>query len=314
MRGAIELHTEPLECGRCGASLPPAAHFCAQCGWDVAAAGPTTEIDPLRDALAGKLRGQYRIVRMLGRGGMGVVYLARDLTLEREVAIKVVKTAEDSPALVERFRREARTAAKLSHPNIVPLHAFGEVDGMPYFVMGYVRGESLAEKLRREGKLAEEDGRRVLAEIAGALDHAHRQGIVHRDVKPDNVLLDDESGRALLTDFGVAKRNDAAAAATVAGIVGTPHYMSPEQAAGHSVDARSDIYSLGVLGFAALAGRLPFEGSTATEILSKHLTQAPPPLRSFAPSLAESTVSAIERCLAKDAAARWPDARSLSAA
>ena len=247
---------------------------------------------------------------------MGSVYLARDLTLDREVAIKVVKTDADPREVFDRFRREARTAARPSHPNIVPLHAFGEVEGMPYFVMGYVRGESLAARLRRDGKLPEDEGRRVLAEIADALDHAHRQGVAHRDVKPDNVLLEDESGRALLTDFGVAKALGEGDTLTRAGsIVGTPHYMSPEQAAGRAdLDGRSDMYSLGVMAYAMLGGRLPFEGGTPAEVLTKHLTQEPPPLRSLATTLSDSTVQVVERCLAKDPTRRWPDARSLKLA
>jgi hypothetical protein len=276
----------------------------------------SAEGDAIRHALEEKLRSQYRIIRMLGRGGMGAVYLARDLTLDREVAIKVVSTSTDSRERYDRFRREAKTAAKLSHPNIVPLHAFGEIEGMPYFVMGYVRGESLAARLRREGRIAEEEARRVIGEIAQALDHAHRLGVVHRDVKPDNVLLDDETGRALLTDFGLAKAiNQGDTLTRLGGVVGTPHFMSPEQASGHdAVDARSDIYSLGVMGYAMLAGRLPFEGSTAADILAKHLTQDPPPLRVAAPSVSDTTVQAVERCLAKDPAARWQDARSLAQA
>jgi Protein kinase domain len=277
--------------------------------------------DPIRAALEVQLQAQYRIVRPLGSGGMGAVYLARDLTLDREVAIKVIKTASDTGELYDRFRREAKMAARLSHPNIVPLHAFGEVEGMPYFVMGYVRGESLAARLRREGRIPEDETRRIVAEIADALDHAHRQSIVHRDVKPDNVLLEDGSGRALLTDFGIAKAFGAGGTPmpgavempTRSGsVVGTPHFMSPEQGAGHAgIDGRSDIYSLGVMAYAMLAGRLPFEGATAADVLSKHLTQEPPPLRSFAPAVSDATVEAVERCLAKDPGRRWPDARSL---
>jgi len=309
------LKADTMECAKCHSELDDDARFCPRCG---TMASPSTGAtgDPIRTALAGKLESQYRIARLLGRGGMGCVYLARDLTLEREVAIKVIKTAGDSRELYDRFRREARTAAKLSHPNIVPLHAFGEVEGMPYFVMGYVRGESLAERLRRDGKLSEEEARRIVAEIADALDHAHRQGIVHRDIKPDNVLLEDESGRALLTDFGVAKAVDKGETLTRHGtVVGTPHYMSPEQASGRSdVDGRSDIYSLGVMAYAMLAGRLPFEGKTAADILSQHLTREPATLRSLAPTVSDSTAQAIERCLAKDPAARWQDARSLKLA
>jgi hypothetical protein len=305
-----------LSCAACQNALAEDARFCARCGTPAPAAPATTEGDPVRAALEAKLQGQYRIVRLLGRGGMGAVYLARDLTLDREVAIKVVKTDEGARETFERLRREAKTAARLSHPNIVPLHAFGEVEGMPYFVMGYVRGEPLAARLRRDGKLPEDEARRVLAEVADALDHAHRQGIVHRDVKPDNVLLEDESGRALLTDFGVAKAAGKGETLTRMGsVVGTPHYMSPEQAAGRAdIDGRTDIYSLGVMAYAMLAGRLPFEGGTAADVLTKHLTQEPPALRSLAATVSDSTVQAVERCLAKDPARRWPDARSLKLA
>lgn len=309
------LKADTVECTKCHSELDDDARFCPHCG-AMALAETAVTGDPIRTALAAKLASQYRIVRLLGRGGMGSVYLARDLTLDREVAIKVVRTADESREIYDRFRREARTAAKLSHPNIVPLHAFGEVEGMPYFVMGYVRGESLADRLRRDGKLGEEEARRIFVEIADALDHAHRQGVVHRDVKPDNVLLEDESGRALLTDFGVARAVDTGEPLTLHGsVIGTPHYMSPEQASGRSdIDGRSDIYSLGVMAYAMLAGRLPFEGKTAGDILAKHLNQQPAPLRSVAPSVSDSTVQALERCLAKDPTARWPDARSLKLA
>ncbi|HVR70338.1 MAG TPA: serine/threonine-protein kinase [Vicinamibacteria bacterium] len=304
-----------LRCHACQSALGEDARFCARCGAPVPVE-PAAQGDPLRAALEAKLQAQYRIVRLLGRGGMGAVYLARDMTLDREVAIKVVKTDSHAREIQDRLRREARTAARLSHPNIVPLHAFGDVEGMPYFVMGYVRGESLATRLRRDGKLPEEDARRVLADVAEALDHAHRQGVVHRDVKPDNVLLDDESGRALLTDFGVAKALGGSETLTAVGsVVGTPSYMSPEQAAGRAeIDGRSDIYSLGVMAYAMLTGRLPFEGKTAADVLTKHLTQEPPPLRSLAPTLSDATLQAVERCLAKDPARRWPDARSLKLA
>src|SRR5688572_12474160 len=198
------LDREGRECTSCHTLLDDEARFCAHCGAPAPAAASASE-DPLRHALEAKLGGQYRILRLIGRGGMGAVYLARDLTLEREVAIKVVTPASDTRGLYDRFRREAKTAAKLSHPNIVPLHAFGEGEGMPYFGMGYVRGESLADRIRRDGKLPEDEVRRILAEVADALDHAHRLGVVHRDVKPDNVLVEDASGRAMLTDFGIAK-------------------------------------------------------------------------------------------------------------
>ena len=303
-----------LRCSVCASELADDTRFCGQCGAPVPQPA-AVEGDPLRKALETKLKGHYRLVRLLGRGGMGAVYLARDLTLDREVAIKVVNTVADSPELKDRFRREARTAAKLSHANIVPLYSFGEVEGMPYFVMGYVRGESLGARLRRDGKLEEVEARRILADIADALDHAHRQGVIHRDVKPDNVLLEDDSGRALLTDFGVAKAIGHGETLTrFASAIGTPHFMSPEQASGEaSVDGRSDLYSLGVMGFAMLAGRLPFEGTTA-DVLTKHLTQTPPRLGALAPNVSDSTAQAVERCMAKDPAKRWPDARALKLA
>lgn len=307
---------DPLSCAVCQSPLSEGARFCSDCGAAVSVALLNAGGDQVRAALEAKLRGQYRFIRLLGQGGMGEVYLARDLTLDREVAIKIIRTASNHREVYDRFRKEAKIAAKLAHPNIVPLHAFGEVEGVPYFVMGYVRGESLATRLRRDGKLSEEEGRRVLAEIADALDHAHRQGVVHRDIKPDNVLLEDESGRALLTDFGVAKAQGHVEALTRSGsVIGTPQYMSPEQAAGRAdLDGRSDLYSLGVMGYAVLTGRLPFEGKSAPEILTKHLTQQPPALQSLAPTISDTTVQAVQRCLSKDPSQRWPDARSLKLA
>jgi len=274
------------------------------------------EPDLVRASLERALGRGYRILRLLGRGGMGAVYLAREESLERLVAVKVLSHERGLDATSrERFRREARTAARLMHPNIVPLHAFGEADGMMYLVMGYVSGESLAARLARDARLGIGEARRIVAELAEALDHAHRQGVVHRDVKPDNVLIEDESGRALLADFGVAKALGAGGTMTQAGsVVGTPDYMSPEQAAGHlNVDGRSDLYSLGALAYALLAGRPPFDGD-ARAVLAKHLTQDPPPLRNLRPDVPDDLAAAVGRCLAKDPAARWPDARALKEA
>jgi hypothetical protein len=317
LKGGIEeTPTAALDCPACGDPLAAGSKFCAQCGTPLESGSGGEQSDPVRGALQAKLRGQYRLGRLLGRGGMGAVYLARDLALDRDVAIKVVRAVADTRQMHERFRREARTAARLSHPNIVPLHSFGEADGMPYFVMGFVSGESLADRLRRDGKLPEEEARRVLAEVADALDYAHRQGVVHRDVKPDNVLIEDQSGRALLTDFGLAKALGQGETMTgLGGVLGTPQYMSPEQASGQSdIDARSDLYSLGVMAYALVAGRLPFEGNTPAEMMRKHLTQEPAPLRAVAPGVSDAMARAIDRCLEKDPAARWPDARLLKLA
>jgi hypothetical protein len=272
-------------------------------------AGPASP-HPLAAVLHAAVGGQYEIQRLLGRGAMGAVFLAREKALEREVAIKVLPPETGGDGGRERFRREARIAARLTHPNIVPLHSFGESDGVLWFVMGYVRGEALASRLRRGVSVA--SARRILIELADALDHAHRQGVVHRDVKPDNVLLDDESGRAMLTDFGIARRGAQPGLTATGSVVGTPHYMSPEQASGSAtLDGRSDIYSLGVVGYAMLAGRLPFDGPTVSDVLVQHMTQPPAPLRSLAPAVPEALAAVISRCLAKDPRDRWPDARAL---
>ena len=256
------------------------------------------------------LQGQYRVLRLLGRGGMGAVYLAREEALERLVAIKLLAGALDDEAR-QRFRREAKSGARLTHAGIVPLYAFGEADGLPYLVMGYVRGETLSARLRREGRLPAGEARRLLADVAEALDHAHRHGIVHRDVKPDNILIDDESGRALLTDFGVAKASAGGQTMTQAGgVVGTPQFMSPEQVTGAAdLDGRSDLYALGVTGYLMVCGRLPFEGPTQ-EVLLRRLSQDAPPLRQAAPDAPEDLAAALMRCLAREPAGRWPDARA----
>ena len=270
-----------------------------------------------RPMLERALAGRYRIVRLLGRGGMGAVYLAWEHALERMVAIKVL-----TPALGggiehrERFRREARTAALLAHPNVVPLHAFGDANGTPYFVMSYVRGESLAERLKRERRLSAAETCRILAELADALDFAHRHGIVHRDIKPENILLDAETGRPMLTDFGVATVfTSEHSRAEASKSFGTPQYMSPEQAMGESeFDGRSDIYALGVLGYLMLTGHLPFDGRTFQELAAQHVTKEPLPPSMWVPMVPDSVAAIVLRCLAKDPSGRWPNAKSLSVA
>ena len=305
-----------MTCTQCGAPMDADNVFCPRCGARRSSDLPVPA-DPLRAALERALGGQYDIQRLLGRGGMGAVYLARERSLDRLVAIKILppETAADADSR-ERFRREARTAAKLTHPNIVPLYAFGDVDGMLYFVMGYVRGESLADRMRLEGKLAPDVARRILKEVADALDHAHKQGVVHRDIKPDNILIDDESGRPMLTDFGVAKARASGATLTEVGaVVGTPYYMSPEQASGaRDIDGRSDLYSLGVMGYAMLSGRLPFEGDSFRDIIVQHVTQEPAPLAALVPEAPADLAAAVMRCLAKEPGKRWTDAHHLGEA
>ncbi|MEX2154705.1 MAG: serine/threonine-protein kinase, partial [Gemmatimonadaceae bacterium] len=247
---------------------------------------------------------------------MGVVYLARDVQLDRDVAIKVLPThlARDAEAH-DRFLREARTAAGLSHPNIVPIYRVGEARGFVFFVMSYVEGETLGERLRTRGPLPPADATRVLREVAWALAYAHERGIVHRDVKPDNIMLEEGTGRTLVTDFGIAHAGADPGPATDPGkIMGTAHFMSPQQAAGESIDGRSDIYSLGVVGYLAVSGRLPFETSNLPALLVKQATEAPPSVMRAAPGLPPALGAAIDRSLARDPEERFADGEALAAA
>ena len=270
----------------------------------------TGAADPLFLAFQEALAGRYSILHEAGRGGMGVVYLAREVHLDRPVAIKLLQPERaQRRELRDRFVREARIAAKLSHPHIIPIHAVDEIDGFVFFVMSYVEGETLAERIRTRGPLGASDGVRILREVAWALAHAHAQGVVHRDVKPDNILIEASTGRALVTDFGIA----AIVGDGVAdGVSGTPEYMSPEQALGATVDARSDLYGLGATAFYAFAGRPPFEGRSAEEILARQVTEPPPPLASLGMSVPRKLASLIDQCLAKDAASRPSSAESLA--
>ena len=273
-----------------------------------------------RDQFATHLGEQYQIVREIGRGGMGVVFLARDIALHRLVAIKVLREEfANSNEHRERFRREARMTARLSHPNIVPVHTFGEEGEFVYIVMKYVHGESLAERLRTEQRLPTEDARRILHELALALDSAHREGVVHRDLKAENIVIERSTGRPMLTDFGVAlQRSLDPVRSESSRAFGTPHYMSPEQAAGElDIDGRSDLYSLGVLGYVMLAGELPFDAPTFEALAAKHIAEGHRPLAEAAPfALREHPllVAALERCLAKDRETRWRHARDLAVA
>jgi serine/threonine protein kinase len=267
-----------------------------------------------QSALGSALGEQYEIVRRIGRGGMGAVYLARERALERFVAIKVLRPdLADHPDALERFRREARIAAQLSHPGILPLHTFGEVAGLWYFVMAYVRGVSLAERLRVEGRLPSHEALRILTELADALECAHRHGVIHRDIKPANILLDEESGRAMLADFGVAKVHGVGDSITATGtVVGTPNYMSPEQAlGGANVDERSDLFSLGAVGYTMLAGREPFADVRAEDMTQWRATHDPVTLLDVAPQVPQELAAVVMRALARDRTARWPTARSL---
>lgn len=262
-------------------------------------------------ALQRAVAGRYSVVRELGRGGMGVVFLARDVALDRSVAIKLLPPAlAAEPGFRDRFLREARMAASLAHPNIVPIHAVDATDDVVYFVMAFVDGESLGERIRRRGALPAAEVMRLVQEVAFALSHAHARGIVHRDIKPDNILIERESGRAMVTDFGIAR----AVAHTPAGGVpaGTPHYLSPEVARGEPGDARSDLYALGSTAFFALTGRHPFDASTVPALLVRQASEPAPSVALLTPAAPARFTAAIDRCLARDPRDRWAGAEALA--
>ena len=271
---------------------------------------------PLAARLAEALGSAYTIEGEIGRGGMGVVYRARDERLQRRVAIKVLPPEfAFQQDIRERFTREAQTAARLSHPHIVPIHSVGEGEGLVYFVMGYVDGESVAARIRRRGHLPVEEARRIMMETADALSAAHALSVIHRDIKPDNILLEGTRGRVMVTDFGIAKALSSTSGATLTGIgvaIGTPAFMSPEQAAGErDIDGRSDLYSLGVVTYQMLTGALPFSAPSVAGILMKQITEPAPDLRIKRPDTPEDLAAAVSRCLEKDPENRWASADAL---
>ncbi|MEO5825623.1 MAG: serine/threonine-protein kinase, partial [Gemmatimonadales bacterium] len=253
-------------------------------------------------ALQGALAGTWSIEREIGRGGMGVVFLARDVSLDRPVAIKVLHPhlARRADAR-DRFLAEARTAGRLSHPHIVPIYAVGETGDVVYFVMGLVDGESLGAGIRREGPIAAEKATNLIREIGWALAHAHAMGVLHRDITLDNVLVERQTGRAVLVDFGIAAEVERAGAMP---LVGTPAYIAPELIHGDPPSVQSDLYALAVMSWATLAGRLPFDAPESAATLMLHVTAAIPSLANAAPATPSRIVRAIERSLAKDPSAR----------
>ena len=266
--------------------------------------------------LVAALRDHYRLERELGRGGMGAVYLAEDLKHHRRVAVKVLRPDLSASLGTDRFLREIEVAARLQHPSILPLHDSGQADGYVFYIMPFVEGESLRDRLARQHELPVEETARILSEVLDALAYAHGKGVIHRDIKPDNIML---SGRhALLLDFGVAKAvNDSAGPefVTTTGLaLGTPSYMAPEQAvADKQVDHRADLYALGVVGYEMLAGRRPFPGTTAQQIVVAQMTKAPDELLSHRPSLPPALASAIMRAIERNPADRWQSAADMAA-
>jgi Protein kinase domain len=268
-----------------------------------------TDLDLVRSGLDD----EYEILEELGRGGMGIVYRARERQLEREVAIKVLPfTLAFDRELVERFLREARTAAALEHTNIVPIYRVGRRGDVIFFVMKLLRGQSVSDRLRAKGRLSAAEARQVIIETAAALGYAHRRGVVHRDVKPDN-LRHDEDGRCVVTDFGIARSAGATRLTTTGMSVGTPKYMSPEQARAKDVDGRSDIYSLGIVGYECITGNPPFDAGDALGTLMKHI-QSPLPRPQLDSDDDRALYAVIERMLEKHPEDRFRDADELIAA
>src|SRR5688572_6531075 len=285
---------------------------------------PEHPVDPSVSASSSELRAHiervltahYELDTEIGRGGMGVVYRARDRRLKRHVAIKVLppELAFQS-AIKTRFLREAETAAQLSHPNIVPIYSVDELEGLVFFVMAYVSGDNLAKRLHDTGVLGVDDVRRISREVADALAYAHERGVVHRDIKPDNILLDASTGRTMVTDFGIARaasEGDAGRLTATGMAIGTPAYMSPEQAAGdRQIDGRSDLYSLGIVTYQMLVGEPPFVANSTPAMLVKHISERPTPVSQRRSDVPVDLGRAVMMLLEKDPDMRFPSATAL---
>src|SRR5438552_17129500 len=308
-------------CTRCGTSVGSGAFFCPRCGTSIPvvtdeaaatvatpASGPPAgrrigQLDALRRATLG----EYDVLGELGHGGMATVYLAHDLALDRSVAIKVLAPAllAMGEGMVERFKREARTAAALSHPHIIPIYAVKASDEVLYFVMKYVQGRALDTVIRDVGTLPIPMVQTILAQVGDALGYAHRHGVIHRDIKSANIMLD-EDARAVVTDFGTATAVQAEGLTMTSVTVGTPTYMSPEQCATRDVTGAADQYSLGVVAYEMLTGRLPFLGESTMAVMYAHFNERPRPVAELRPDCPPNLSAGVMRMLEKDPARRWP--------
>jgi hypothetical protein len=297
-------------CSFCETPLPQDSRFCLMCGADLsdpeASTRQRTAIKELFEELKNAVASRYRVTDVLGRGGMGAVFLAEDLRLGRMVAIKVLRPElAEEPGFLGRFEREARIAAQLDHRNIIPIYEVAHEGGFHYFVMKHVAGKSLDELLAGQA-LPVDQARHILRQAALGLGHAHSRGVIHRDVKPSNIMVDD-AGRVVITDFGISKALQASTQYTSTGqIIGTPRYVSPEQAQGLPLDGRSDQYSLAVVGYQMLVGRLPLVAETVHVLMYKHIYEKPVPAAAVAPSVPDVVSDALQRALAKEPAERFP--------
>ena len=298
-----------LVCPDCQTRLAPDARFCIYCGTKLEerARRPTSLVERLTMALGP----DYTVLGELGRGGFAVVYSVRDNRLSRYLAVKVMRPEfVAAPTVRERFLREARFVAQLDHPNILKVVFAGEGAGLSYFAMHRVQGDSLQTRLADRGRLPIADVVRLFGDVARGLAYAHSHGVVHRDVKPANVMLTPE-GRALLLDFGIAKglAADGSSLSLTGAVIGTPEYMSPEQASGgHGVDHRADVYSLGIVTFQAVTGALPFEGDTFGTVLARQVSEPAPDVRTRRAEVPDLLAQVIARCLVKDPSGRWQSA------
>lgn len=310
-------------CPRCKNALAQGANFCANCGADISGVwGPGGEalgktvavevdanVDTLGELLSTATLGEYDIYGELGRGGMAAVYLGLDLALNRRVAIKtMLPELVAREGMVERFKREAQTAAGLSHPHIIQIFSVKQTKQLVYFVMKFIEGRSLESVIADKGQVSIDMAQVILSQVAGALAYAHKKHVVHRDIKPANIMID-EDGWAIVTDFGIAKLQEAQAQnLTATGTaIGTPHYMSPEQFHNKTVTGGSDQYSLGIVAYEMLLGKKPFDGSTYAEIITQHLFEPVPDVRQLRADVPEHMAMAIKRMLAKDPAERYTD-------
>jgi serine/threonine protein kinase len=298
----------PGVCTRCGATLIPSSTSCARCGATVTGPGAAEHAERIRLRLQESVGDAYRLIELLGRGGMGIVFRAHETALDREVALKVLALDPIlSPEAYARFEREAKLAARLDHPHIVPIFAVGQRNTVAFYTMRLVRGGTLEDVLAGHTMLDVEHVFDILRDVARAIDYAHAQGVIHRDIKPANVLIGD-SGHAMVSDFGIAKAlgSGEAPVGSGTGIIGSPGYMSPEQWRGEDIDARADQYALGVMAFEMLTGHRPFETVKVQDLLKLHLSAEVPKASALRQGLEPHTDAAIQRAMAKNATDRFP--------